>query len=196
VSTLHVVVVGLGNPGPRYAQTRHNVGFRLVECLAERYSVEMRERRGRRFRFGQAPVDGRRLTLAQPQTFMNASGDVLTSILTAAGGATYADLVVLCDTLDLPPGASRIRLDGSSAGNRGLASILSHAGGQPIRRIYIGVGRPPVGAAVVDHVLRKPNPADAKKIAAAIARICENFGHIMRDDMAAAMNAMNTRGDA
>lgn len=189
-----LVAVGLGNPGRRYAKTRHNVGFRVVECLAARYGAGLRERRARRYRIGMADVGGTRLTLVQPQAYMNASGDVMAAALTEAGGASYADVIVVCDTLDLPPGSSRLRSDGSSAGNRGLASIVARAGNADVARIYIGVGRPEAGESVIDYVLSRPRPEDAIAIAAAVDRVCSHFDLMVEGDLQAAMNVMNVRG--
>ena len=186
--------MGLGNPGRRYAKTRHNVGFRVVDCLAVRYGAALRERRARRYRIGRADVGGARLTLLQPQTYMNASGEVMAAALTEAGGASYAEVIVICDTLDLPAGASRLRLEGSSAGNRGLASILAHAGQTNVPRVYIGIGRPEAGDSVPDYVLSRPRPEDAKAIDAAIDRVCDHFDLVVQGDLQAAMNVMNVRG--
>lgn len=190
---MRLVIVGLGNPGRRYAHTRHNAGFEVVECMARRVGAQLKRRRRRNYAAAQALVAGRRLTLVQPHTYMNASGEVVRPVL-AECGAGVDDLVVVCDTMDLDPGSSRLRLAGSSAGNRGLASVLRTLGTEQVKRIYVGVGRPTPGVAVIDHVLSRPPAGAARAMAQAVDRVCSHLEVLLDGDYGRAMNLINRRG--
>ncbi|MDY0303113.1 MAG: aminoacyl-tRNA hydrolase [Sphaerochaeta sp.] len=138
-----MLVLGLGNPGTKYERTRHNVGTLALESCAAFFQLRLKKRCFRLYR--QAVVDGR-ARLVHPLTYMNRSGEVLKYF-------EYSSLVVLCDQMDLPAGTIRLRRGGSSAGHRGLMSLIeAHGDGQFIR-IYIGIGRPSDGGRVIDHVL-------------------------------------------
>ena len=189
------LIVGLGNPGRRYARTRHNAGFQVVDCMARRVGAQLKRRRRRNYAAAQAVVAGRRLTLAQPLTYMNASGDVIKPLLGECG-AEVGEMIVVCDTMDLDPGASRLRLAGSSAGNKGLASVLRVLGTEQVKRIYLGVGRPPPGAAVIDHVLSRPPAGAARALAEAVDRVCSHLEVLLDGDYERAMNLINQRGAA
>ena len=188
-----LVLVGLGNPGRRYERSRHNAGFQVVDCLAARFGQPLKRRRHRNYALGQVLVAGTRLTVVQPHTYMNGSGDIIKPVLSECD-AGVEELIVVCDTMDLAPGASRLRLSGSSAGNRGLASVLRVLSTDEVKRIYIGVGRPQPGAAVIDHVLSRPSAADARAIAAAVERVCDQIDLLAEGDYQRAMNLINQRG--
>ena len=188
-----LVLVGLGNPGRRYARSRHNAGFQVVECLAARFGQPLKRRRHRNYALGRLQVAGTRLTVVQPHTYMNGSGDIIKPVLSECD-AGVQELVVVCDTMDLAPGASRLRLSGSSAGNRGLASVLRVLRTEAVKRIYIGVGRPMPGVAVIDHVLSRPPATDAQAIAAAVERVCDHVDVLVEGDYPRAMNLINQRG--
>ena len=190
---MRLVVVGLGNPGRRYYRTRHNAGFQVVDCMARRVGAQLKRRRRRNYALARTVVAGRRLTLVQPLTYMNASGEVIKPVL-ADCDAGVADLVVVCDTMDLDPGASRLKLAGSSAGNKGLASVLQVLGTEQVKRIYVGVGRPLPGVAVIDHVLGRPPAGAARAIERAVDRVCSHLEVLLDGDCQRAMNLINQRG--
>ena len=192
---MRLVIVGLGNPGRQYLRTRHNAGFEVVDCMARRTGARLKRRRRRNYALAQAQVAGSRLTLVQPLTYMNASGEVIKPVL-AECGAGVNELVVVCDTMDLDPGASRLRLAGSSAGNKGLASVLRTLRTEEVKRIYVGVGRPPPGVAVIDHVLSRPPAGAARALAAAVDRVCNHLEVLLDGDYQRAMNLINQRGAA
>ncbi|MBR2282411.1 MAG: aminoacyl-tRNA hydrolase [Spirochaetales bacterium] len=148
-----IVVLGLGNPGSRYEQTRHNVGFRAVSEAAAFFQVKLKKRCFRLYR--QARVNGQAL-LVQPLTYMNASGDIMDSF------SKDDDFVVVCDNMDLAAGGLRIRKGGGASGQKGLASISEKLGRSDFVRIYIGIGRPEEGVSVPDHVLGVDAPGERK----------------------------------
>jgi PTH1 family peptidyl-tRNA hydrolase len=150
VASLPAVIVGLGNPGPAYRQTRHNLGHRVVEELAERLDARFRLRGPAHV--AEAVWHGTPLYLAKLVSFMNVSGPPLARLLRLLG-ATPAQLVIVYDDLDLPFGSVRTRQRGRFGGHRGMESILVTLGTQEVRRVKIGVGRPATRDEVVDWVL-------------------------------------------
>ena len=143
-----IVVLGLGNPGSEYEQSRHNVGFRAVDKVAAFFQVELRKRCFRLYRRAEVvSASGNRALLVQPLTYMNASGNIMRYF------AKDDDFVVICDNMDLAAGGLRIRSGGGFSGQKGLASIAENLGRNDFLRIYIGIGRPQEGVDVPDHVL-------------------------------------------
>ena len=155
------VVMGLGNPGRRYERSRHNLGFLLIDRIADDSGVSVTKERceslvGQREReWTPVAAEGREpLVLAKPQTYMNHSG-VAAAALVKRFGARGSDLVVAYDDLDLPFGRLRIRCGGSAGGHRGLASVLHHLADRDFVRVRMGIGRPPAGVDAVEYVLSR-----------------------------------------
>ena len=144
-----LVIVGIGNPGERYAKTRHNVGFRCVDLLSERLNVRLNDKR-KDVVLGQGRFNERKLVLAKPRTFVNRSGAAVRYLATRFGTRPDGILVVL-DDLDLPLGKMRLRGAGGSGGHNGLNSISADLGTQDYPRLRVGIGRPSSGA--IDHAL-------------------------------------------
>ena len=149
-----MIVFGLGNPGPEYEDTRHNVGFMAIERLAARKGMKMRKRCLRRYKWARCGS----LVLVEPLTYMNKSGEVFSGLVGDDG-----QVVVIVDNMDLPVGRLRIRVGGSSAGHNGLKSIIGAIGSGFIR-VYIGIGRPDEGTNVVDHVLGRFPDEDRRRL--------------------------------
>lgn len=136
------VVIGLGNPGPEYRKTRHNIGFWIIDLLAERWSTRL-SRRAFLALIGEAQWRNEKILLVQPQTYMNRSGESVVRIRDFYRLA-LGDLIVVHDDLDLPLGRVRIkRGGGGSGGNRGIASIIESLGSKDFIRVKVGIGRPP-----------------------------------------------------
>lgn len=155
------VVMGLGNPGRRYERSRHNLGFLLIDRIADDSGVSVTKERceslvGQREReWTPVAAEWREpLVLAKPQTYMNHSG-VAAAALVKRFGARGSDLVVAYDDLDLPFGRLRIRCGGSAGGHRGLASVLHHLADRDFVRLRVGIGRPPAGVDAVEYVLSR-----------------------------------------
>jgi PTH1 family peptidyl-tRNA hydrolase len=184
------VVIGLGNPGPRYEGTRHNVGFAVAERLASSFGLRWRRSLFRRFAMAAGRVQGERWHIFKPMTFMNASGEALAPMLRAAK-ASLRDALVVCDSLDLPPGVCRLRVRGSSGGQRGLESIIRHAGTGEFARLVVGIGRPASRADVVSHVLGRPGPDEASALQAAVERAAAAVSRIPREGVDRVMNEIN-----
>src|SRR5262249_5094167 len=158
-------VVGLGNPGARYARTRHNVGFRVAERLRERWRFDPPSERfdGRFARGRVASLGGMDVGVLEPETFMNVSG---TSVSAALGKLPVEDpardLLVVFDDADLPFGRLRLRPSGSAGGHNGLGDILEKLGTQDVPRLRLGIGRPEVPMDTVNFVLARFSPEEEK----------------------------------
>jgi PTH1 family peptidyl-tRNA hydrolase len=145
------LIVGLGNPGPRYAPTRHNIGFQTLDRLAGRQRLSF-ARMEHKAQVASGTVFGQRVLLAKPQTFMNASGDSI-GPLAHFYKIPPECIIIVCDDLDIPLGTVRIRAEGSSGGQNGLKHILQRLGTQSIARVRLGIGRPPGRMDPADYVL-------------------------------------------
>jgi PTH1 family peptidyl-tRNA hydrolase len=160
------LIAGLGNPGPRYADTRHNVGFWVLERLAERHDIPLR-RRARGALYGEGAVAGERVTLALPQTFMNASGHAVASYV-AYLDLPLEDLIVVYDDVDLELGRIRLRKKGSAGGHRGLRSVIHCLGDPNFPRLRLGIGPVPPRWDTADFVLSPFGPDERPVIDEAV----------------------------
>jgi peptidyl-tRNA hydrolase, PTH1 family len=154
------LIVGLGNPGAEYAQTRHNAGFLLVEKLAGRWGANWANERKFQARIAKSEQHGKRVLLCQPQTFMNLSGETVGD-LTDFYRLPLGQLMVAVDDADLPFGEIRLRPGGSSGGHHGLESIEQHLGSREFARLRIGIGRQDGARQITNHVLGRFEAADS-----------------------------------
>jgi peptidyl-tRNA hydrolase, PTH1 family len=160
------VVVGLGNPGPEYRDTRHNIGQRVLDALAAQLKKVFRPERVAHV--ARASWRGDSLYLVKPQSFMNVTGPAVRRVLHSLG-ATADDLVLVHDDIDMELGKVRTRLKGSAGGHNGVQSVIDALGTEGIRRVKIGIGRPPHKAQVPDHVLTGFEAEEEETVAAAVA---------------------------
>jgi PTH1 family peptidyl-tRNA hydrolase len=149
------IIIGLGNPGAQYALTRHNVGFWTVDALAQRHGIELRTRRYHS-RVGVGTIAGVAVALAQPQTYMNLSGQAAQALLHAYR-LTPDQMLVVFDDIWLAPGTVRVRPKGSAGGHNGMKSIIAALGTEAFPRVRIGIGQPPEGVDLADYVLSAPS---------------------------------------
>jgi PTH1 family peptidyl-tRNA hydrolase len=193
------LVVGLGNPGKKYEQTRHNVGQSAIDELCRRWNVSLREGKDKA-RVGEtilrdAAGNDHKVVFAIPTTFMNESGQAVRLLMKRHNlkfDSDIAQLIIVHDELDLEPGVVRAKVGGGLAGHNGLRSITSHLSTQDYARVRIGVGKPPSADEGADHVLRKVAPADRVVLDAAVvvaADVVESF--VLRGS-AVTMNTYNT----
>ena len=187
------VIVGLGNPGPEYAATRHNVGFRIVEGLAARFDGAWREDPSLDSRTCCVEIAGESCLLVQPQSFMNRSGTSVRRVFERWPELdATADLLVIQDDLDLPTGRLRLRPGGGAGGHRGLADILEALGTRSVPRLRFGVGHPGTSGTVVDWVL-EPFPAEEEStiLPNAIERAVDAIEMSIREGLTLAMGRFN-----
>jgi PTH1 family peptidyl-tRNA hydrolase len=182
------LVVGLGNPGPEYAGTRHNVGFMVIEILAQRHRIPVKTAQ-RSARVGEGEILGEPVALAKPLTYMNLSGRAVAPLL-QRHSLTPAGLVVIYDDADLPLGKLRLRGRGSAGGHGGMKSIIAAVGTAEFPRVRIGIGRSGPGD-LVDHVLGGFNPRERELIGATLQRAADAVEAILTHGIEPAMNAFN-----
>jgi PTH1 family peptidyl-tRNA hydrolase len=182
------LMVGLGNPGPEYAKTRHNVGFQVADELARRWGLEFRRGKWKSL-VAAGSAHGQSVVLLKPQTFMNDSGQ-------AVGGAAQfykaepADVLVVYDDIDLPLGKLRLREQGSHGGHNGVRSIIQHLHSMAFPRLKVGVGRPARGDPA-DHVLTGFRKHELPIVEELIPRAADAVETALRDGVIAAMNQFN-----
>ena len=180
--------MGLGNPGRRFEGTRHNVGFDVVRRVASIRHLTIRKRVFRSYLWS-----GRgELCLALPLTYMNRSGEVIPGLMRATGSSVH-DLLVVCDNLDLEPGAVRIKRRGSSRSHNGLASIMDALDTGDFARLYVGVGHPGSTEGVIDHVLSAPDAGEAPLYEEAFEVAARTVLDVADRGLDAAMNQINKR---
>ena len=183
------VIVGLGNPGDRYRNTRHNVGFHCIDLLARRWGIDVKERRAKVV-LGRGRFQEREVVLAKPRTFMNRSGEAI-NYLVARFGVKPADIVVIYDEMDLPVGRIRIRPGGSPAGHNGIRSIIGELHTQNFPRVRVGIGQPDMKGGQVSHVLNRFSEEEAAEISAAIQRVADAMECLLEENITVAMNRFN-----
>ena len=191
-----LLVVGLGNPGPEYVGTRHNVGFEVVDLLADRHGARLRRSRRDRALVDEVAIGRQRVVLAEPQTYMNESGQAVGPLVRRCGIDDLAHLVVVHDELDLPVGRMKVKFGGGLAGHNGLRSIKSHLHDDGFVRVRIGVGKPPSKDQGVDHVLRRPAKAVRLALGEMVERAADAVEAVLVDGVEAAMNRFNALPDA
>lgn len=191
------LVVGLGNPGGQYRQTRHNIGFEVVDALCGKWSISTSE--SRRFKGTQgdgAAVSGRRIVLLKPSTFMNRSGEAVRAVVDWYKLQANSVLIVY-DDMDLPLGRLRLRPSGSAGGHNGMKSVITHLGTQEFPRLRVGIGNTQKGTdrdgAVVSHVLGRFTPDEKPLVRRALEWAVEAVETTVCKDVEAAMNQFNGR---
>jgi PTH1 family peptidyl-tRNA hydrolase len=187
------VVTGLGNPGERHRLTRHNVGFRVVDLLADRWGLTG----AGRVRDGAARLEvqlsdpDERVLLVKPMKYMNLSGAPVRAALRQTGADPAEDLLVVTDDVDLPLGRLRLRREGSAGGHNGLRDIIASLGSNEFNRLRVGIGRPGSSRVTVNHVLATFKPAERELATEAIAAAADAVELWLRDGIEAAMSEFN-----
>lgn len=187
------IVAGLGNPGERHRLTRHNVGFRVVDLLADRWGLtgQGRVRDGAARLEAQRTEPDERVLLVKPMKYMNLSGGPVKAALRQTGADSLEDLLVVADDVDLPLGRLRLRREGSAGGHNGLRDIIASLGSNDFNRLRVGIGRPGSSRVTVDHVLATFKPVERELAAESIAAAADAVETWLRDGIEAAMNEFN-----
>ena len=183
------IIAGLGNPGAEYAKTKHNVGFMLMDALAAHLNAAS-WREDFHSLVLEVRIGGEKVFLVKPLTYMNNSGEALGPMLSYYKLDTE-DLVVVHDDMDIPAGTVRIRKKGGSGGHNGIKSIIAHVGSENFARVRIGIGRPPAGWSVINHVLAPFSAEDVPRIREAIDYLLPAMECIAQDGTDLAMNRYN-----
>lgn len=186
------LIVGLGNPDRRYEKTRHNVGFDVIDALADHYGIAVKEKKHKAL-CGTGVIDGVKVMLAKPQTYMNLSGESVAELVQFYKLDPESEMLVLFDDISLAPGNIRVRKKGSAGGHNGIKNIIACTGTQKFMRIKIGVGQKPEGWDLADFVLSRFDDADRKLVDAAIEDAMGAAVLMMQGQADAAMNRYNAR---
>lgn len=186
------IIVGLGNPSKEYENTRHNIGFDTIDAIADKYNINVMELK-HKAKIGKGYIDGEKVILAKPLTFMNSSGESIRAIIDYYKAEPETDLIVISDDISLPPGQIRIRKRGSAGGHNGLKNIIQHLGGENFQRIRMGVGEKPKEYDLIDWVLGHFNREDRKAVDEAILKAVQAVEMILKDGADAAMNEFNRK---
>ncbi len=185
------VIVGLGNPGLRYAKTRHNLGFWVVDLLGQRWQIPLTKHKFKA-KYGEGVVNGERLILVKPQTFMNRSGEAVGDIARFYH-LPIEDLLIIYDDLALAPGLIRIKGSGSSGGHNGMANIIDHLSSQKFPRLRIGIGQPPPQMDTADYVLQVFDQGEIKMIEDACCDAADAVEMWLNKDILSVMNYYNKK---
>jgi PTH1 family peptidyl-tRNA hydrolase len=187
------LIVGLGNPGRAYANNRHNIGFLCVNHFARTQGIRFDRKQGRA-RIGLGKVAGNEVVVTKPQTYMNYSGQSVSSLIQKFN-ISLNDLIIIHDDLDLPLEKIRIRRGGSSAGHKGVNSIIGALGSQDFIRIRIGIGRPAAPEIsetdIISYVLSDFTPDEKSTIAQVIPKASEAILCLLTEGLTSAMNRYN-----
>lgn len=191
------LVVGLGNPGRRYERSRHNLGFLCVNRLANRYGIKLNKSQAKA-RTGSGTIEGHRVLLARPQTYMNLSGQSVVLLL-AKFHVNPEDLIVIYDDLDLPRGRIRVRFGGGSGGHNGIKSILAETGNSSFYRVRVGIGHPPACMdknttgedTMIKYVLSNFSGEEKPVIEKSIPLAADAVVSLITDGLEATMNRFN-----
>ena len=186
------VIVGLGNPGKKYENTRHNVGFAVIDRLSADCDIKINKRK-HSAKLGEGFIEGQKAVIVKPQTYMNLSGLSVRSLMDFYKIDPTTDLIVISDDINLPTGQLRIRKSGSAGGHNGLKSIIANAGTDGFTRIRVGVGDKQAGSDLADHVLGHFNKTDAAIIETASEAAAEAIRVMLSEGVDAAMNKFNKK---
>lgn len=186
------IIVGLGNPTNEYAGTRHNVGFDVIDAIADKYNISVTERKNRAF-CGKGLVAGQKVILAKPQTYMNLSGESVRGLVDYYKIDEETELLIIYDDISLDVGQLRIRKKGSAGGHNGIKNIIQHLGSDVFLRIKVGVGEKPKEYDLVDYVLGHFSKEEREIMADGYRNAVEAVEMILQNDVEGAMNSFNKK---
>jgi peptidyl-tRNA hydrolase, PTH1 family len=185
------LVAGLGNPGPKYTETRHNAGFWFADALARRHGGTFRQENKFAGEVARITLGGRDVWLLKPQTFMNRSGQSL-KLLAAFYRIPVEAILVVHDEIDLPPGEARLKRGGGHGGHNGLRDIMAHLGGNFLR-LRLGVGHPGDKDQVVDYVLHRPTREEETDLLGSIDRALDVMPEVAAGELERAMHKLHSK---
>lgn len=185
------IIIGLGNPSREYDKTRHNVGFDVISEISRVYNIPLDFKKHKAI-CGKGMIGGEKVVLAQPQTFMNLSGESVRELVDFYK-VPNENIIIIYDDISLDVGQLRIRSKGSAGGHNGIKNIVAHLGTQEFPRIKVGVGDKPKGWDLADYVLSRFQGEDAVIIKDSIAKACKAVETIITDGLESAMNVYNRK---
>ncbi len=189
-----IIIAGLGNPGKEYENTRHNAGFMTIDKLAESYGIDMSEKKHKAL-IGKGVIEGHKVILAKPQTFMNSSGESLRELTDYYKPDITTEVIVIYDDITLDVGSIRVRKHGSAGGHNGMKSIITHLGTEEFARIRVGIGEKPPRMDLVDWVLGHFSKEDKETLEGAMKDACDASLMLLDKETDEAMNKYNRKVD-
>lgn len=186
------IIVGLGNPTKEYDKTRHNIGFMLIDELADRFDIHVTTIQHKAL-VGKGIINGQKVLLAKPQTYMNLSGESVKELVDYYKVDPESELIIISDDIDLPPGYIRVRPKGSAGGHNGLKNIIALTGTQEFNRVRIGVGKKPPKMDLADYVLGHFKDEDKEPMKNGINDAIDAIEMILEDKIDEAMNKHNKK---
>ncbi len=186
------IIVGLGNPTNEYAGTRHNVGFDVIDQIADKYNISVTERKHRAF-CGKGVIGGQKVILVKPQTYMNLSGESVRSVLDFYKVDVETELLVIFDDVSLDVGQLRIRKKGSAGGHNGIKNIIQHLGTNVFHRIKVGVGEKPKDYDLADYVLGHFSKGEKEQMEEGYKKAVNAVELMLQGEVDAAMNEFNKK---
>ena len=186
------IIVGLGNPTKEYEGTRHNVGFDVIDAIADKYNISVTERKNRAF-CGKGIIAGQKVLLAKPQTYMNLSGESVRGLLDYFKIDEETELIVIYDDISLDVGQLRIRKKGSAGGHNGIKNIITHLGTNVFQRIKVGVGEKPKEYDLADYVLGHFSKSEKEQMGDGYKNAIEAIEMILQGEIDTAMNQFNKK---
>ena len=186
------IIAGLGNPTLQYEGTRHNVGFDVIDTLAERYNISVDTRKSRAL-IGKGMIEGHKVILVKPQTYMNLSGESIRSLVDYYKVDEESELIVIYDDVSLGVGQLRIRKKGSAGGHNGIKSILSELGPDVFLRIKVGVGEKPRKYDLADYVLGHFSKEEKEQMKEGYQKAADAVSMLLNGETEAAMNQYNRK---
>lgn len=186
------VIVGLGNPEKKYEGTRHNIGFAVIDALADKYNISIKDKKHKAL-CGTGVIEGVKVMLVKPLTYMNLSGDSVADVMNFYKLDPEEDVLVVYDDISLAPGNIRVRKKGSAGGHNGIKSIIARCGTQNFMRVRVGVGEKPEGWDLADHVLGHFSDEDSRLVREAVDDAIGAIVMMSRGDVDQAMNNYNAK---
>lgn len=186
------IIAGLGNPKKEYDNTRHNIGFELIDALAEKHHIPVMDVKHRALT-GKGMIEGHKVILAKPLTFMNLSGESVRALVDYYKTDCEKELIVVSDDINLPPGQIRIRKSGSAGGHNGLKNIIAQLGSEAFARIRIGVGEKPKGYDLADYVLGHFSKEEKELMKEGLLKAASAVEFILDGEIDHAMNEYNRK---
>lgn len=186
------VIVGLGNPEKKYEGTRHNIGFAVIDALADKYNISIKDKKHKAL-CGTGVIEGVKVMLVKPLTYMNLSGDSVADVMNFYKLDPEEDMLVVYDDISLAPGNIRVRKKGSAGGHNGIKSIIARCGTQNFMRVKVGVGEKPEGWDLADHVLGHFSDEDSRLVREAVDDAVGAIVMMSRGDVDQAMNNYNAK---
>ena len=186
------IIAGLGNPKREYDNTRHNIGFALIDALADQYNISVMDMKHKALT-GKGMINGQKVILVKPLTFMNLSGESIRPIVDYYKIDVSTELIVISDDISLPPGQIRVRKKGSAGGHNGLKNIIQHLGSEEFQRIRIGVGEKPAGYDLADYVLGHFSKEEQPLIREGVEKAMKAAAMMLEGDVDRAMNEFNRK---